>query len=193
MIPGVVVMAPRNGEEFRDMLWTAARHRKGPIAVRYPRASVPDEPEARAPRILKLGESEQLRAGGDVAILAIGTMVGPSLKAAEILADQGVSATVVDARFVAPLDERTITGLARSVGRLVTVEENVPMGGFGSAVSECLDRNGLSGTLQLRIALPETFVAHGKRDELLQIVGLDAAGIARRTLDWVRIVQRQYS
>ena len=193
MIPGLVVMAPRNGEEFRDMLWTAARHRKGPIAVRYPRANVPDDPGTRAPRLLPIGESEQLRAGGDVALLAIGAMVLPALKAAEILAEQGVSATVVDARFVAPLDERAIIGLARSVGRLVTVEENVPMGGFGSAVSECLDRRGVSGTPLLRIALPETFVTHGKRDELLQLVGLDAAGIARRTLDWVRIVQRQYS
>ena len=136
---------------------------------------------------------EQLRAGGDVALLALGTMVAPALKAAEILAEQGVSATVVNARFAAPLDERAITGLARSVGRLVTIEENVPMGGFGSAVSECLDRQGLSGTPLLRIALPETFVLHGKRDELLQQVGLDAPAIARRALDWVRVVQRQYT
>ena len=193
MIPGVVVMAPRNAEEFRDMLWTAARHRKGPIAVRYPRANVPDEPVTRAPRTLAIGQSEQLRAGGDVAIFAIGTMVLPALAAAELLAEQGVSATVVDARFVAPLDEHIIKGLARSVGRIVTVEENVPMGGFGSAISECLDRNGLSGTPLLRIALPETFVTHGKRDELLKMVGLDAAGIASRTFDWVRASQRQYS
>ena len=193
MIPGVVVMAPRNAEEFRDMLWTAARHRKGPIAVRYPRANVPDEPVTRAPRTLAIGQSEQLRAGGDVAIFAIGTMVLPALAAAELLAEQGVSATVVDARFVAPLDEHIIKCLARSVGRFVTVEENVPMGGFGSAISECLDRNGLSGTPLLRIALPETFVTHGKRDELLKMVGLDAAGIASRTFDWVRAVQRQYS
>ena len=106
---------------------------------------------------------------------------------------EGFSATVVNARFVAPLDERVVTGLARSVGRLVTIEENVPMGGFGSAVHECLDRQGLSGTPMPRIALPETFVAHGKRDELLQQVGLDAPGIAKRTLDWLRVTQRQYA
>ncbi len=193
MIPGVVVMAPRNAEEFRDMLWTAARHRKGPIAVRYPRANVPDEPVTRAPRTMTIGQSEQLRAGGDVAIFAIGTMVLPALAAAELMAEQGVSATVVDARFVAPLDEHVICGLAKSVGRIVTVEENVPMGGFGSAISECLDRHGLSGTPLLRIALPETFVTHGKRDELLKLVGLDAAGIARTTSEWVRAAQRQYS
>jgi 1-deoxy-D-xylulose-5-phosphate synthase len=200
MIPGMVLMAPRNGEELRDMLWTAVHQRGRPVAVRYPRANIPEDalPD-REPRLLEIGQSEQLRAGGDVAILSLGTMTAPALAAAETLAAQGVSATVVNARFVCPLDERVILGLARSVGRLVTIEENVPMGGFGSAVSECLDRNGLSTTAQLRLALPETFVGHGKRDELLAIVGLDAAGIARRVLDWVRaqqpqdVPQRQFS
>jgi len=113
----------------------------------------------------------------------------PALAAAETLSAEGISATVVDARFVCPLDERVITGLARSVGRIVTVEENVPMGGFGSAVSECLDRHGLSATPMLRIALPESFVTHGRRDELLQIVGLDAPGIARQVREWVATQQ----
>ncbi len=194
MIPGMVVMQPRSGEELRDMLWTAVHHRGGPIAVRYPRASLPEErlPE-REPRLLKLGVSEQLRAGGDVAILALGTMVAPGLGAAEMLAAQGISATVVDARFAAPVDETAILGLARSVGRLVTVEENVPMGGFGDAVHECLARHDLSLTPILHIALPEQFVTHGKRDELLAEVGLDAPGIARRVLEWVRTHQRQYT
>src|SRR5262249_40615375 len=81
MIPGVVVMAPKDGAELRDMLWTAARHRGGPIAVRYPRANLPDEPVVRDPQILAIGVSEQLRAGGDVAILALGTMVQPTIAA----------------------------------------------------------------------------------------------------------------
>jgi 1-deoxy-D-xylulose-5-phosphate synthase len=197
MIPGAILMQPKNGEELRDMLWTAVTlqpRARGPIAVRYPRAGIPEEslPE-REPRILEVGVSEQLRAGGDVAILALGTMVLPALQAAETLAAAGVSATVVNARFVCPLDERAVAGLARSVGRIVTVEENVPMGGFGSAVSECLDRHDLSGTALLRIALPEDFVLHGKRDELLKQVGLDGPGIARRALEWVRAHQRQFS
>jgi 1-deoxy-D-xylulose-5-phosphate synthase len=141
--------------------------------------------------MIPIGQAEQLRAGGDVAIIALGTMVAPSLAAADLLAAQGISATVVDARFAAPLDESMICGLARSVGRIITVEENVPMGGFGSAVSELLDRNGLSATPLTRIALPETFVTHGKRDELLKRVGLDGPGIARRTLEGIRIAQRQ--
>ena len=194
MIPGVVVMQPRNGEELRDMLWTAVHHRGSAIAVRYPRANIPEESlPQREPRILPLGVSEQLRAGGDVAILALGTMVGPSLAAAELLAAQGISATVVDARFAAPVDERAITGLARSVGRLVTVEENVPMGGFADAVHQCLARHHLTSTPILHLALPESFVTHGKRDELLSRVGLDTPGIARAVQDWVRTSQRQFT
>jgi len=196
MIPGVVVMQPRNGEELRDMLWTAVRHRGSPIAVRYPRANIPEEAlPQREPRILPLGVSEQLRAGGDVAILALGTMVAPALAAAETLAAQGVSATVVDARFAAPVDENAITGLARSVGKIVTIEENVPAGGFGDAVFQCLARHDLGTTPTLRLALPEQFVTHGKRDELLTRVGLDAQGIAHAVLGWVKAhqTQRQYT
>ena len=194
MVPGMVLMAPRNGEELRDMLWTAAHHRGGPVAVRYPRANIPeDKLPAREPRVIPQGVSEQLRAGGDVAIVALGPLVYASLAAAEQLATEGISATVVDARFVCPLDERVLAGLARSVGRIVTVEENVPMGGFGSAVSEFLDREGLSSTPLLRIALPREFVTHGKRDDLLRRVGLDPAGIALRVREWVRTQQTQDS
>jgi len=197
LIPGMTLMAPKNGAELRDMIWTAVKLQpaaKGPIAVRFPRAPIPDEPlPQRPPVLIPPGTAEQLRAGGDVALIALGTMVLPALAAAELLAAEGVSATVVNARFVCPLDERMIPGLAGSVGRLVTVEENVPMGGFGSAVSECLDRQGLAGTPLLRIALPAQFVLHGKRDQLLQQAGLDPAGIARKTLDWVRALQREYS
>ena len=191
MIPGVVVMQPKNGEELRDMLWTAALWPgKAPIAVRYPRTNVPDEtlPD-REPRILEIGRAEQLRAGGDVAIVALGTMVLPALAAADQLAAKGVSATVVNARFASPLDDRMIAGLARSIGRIVTVEENVIAGGFGSAVSEALDRLGLAGTPLLRLGVPDQFVLHGKRDELLAQCGLDAPGIARRTSDWIQVTQ----
>src|SRR5204863_5656288 len=116
---------PKNGEEFRDMLWTAVLEREVGVSIRYPRASIPEEAlPSREPRPIPIGSSEQLRAGGDVAILAIGTMVLPALEAAETLEREGISATVVNARFACPLDERVLTGLARSVGRIVTVEEN---------------------------------------------------------------------
>ena len=193
MIPGVTIMQPRNGEELRDMLWTAA-NAEGIVAVRYPRANVPEgELPVHEPRLLTIGASEQLRAGGDVALLALGTMVQPALDAAEKLAAAGVSATVVNARFASPVDERAVLGLARSIGRLVTIEENVLAGGFGSAVHECLEKHDLATTPLLRIGLPETFVAHGKRDDLLHEVGLDAEGLARRALDWIRAAQRQFA
>jgi len=195
MIPGTVVMQPKNGEELRDMLWTAAHWPgKRPIAVRYPRSPIPEDalPDREA-RLLEIGVAEQLRAGGDVAIWALGTMVQPALDAAERLAAEGISATVVNARFAAPVDERMLEGLARSIGRIVTVEENVPMGGFGSAVSEALDRLGLSHVPVHRIALPADFVLHGKRDQLLQAVGLDAEGLFRDTLAWIRSQQRQFT
>jgi len=201
MIPGCVVMQPRGGEELRDMLWTAAMWEGNrPIAVRYPRSPIPEEtfldpnaPGAPEPRLLEIGKAEQLRAGGDVTLVALGTMVAPSLAAAELLAAQGISATVVNARFAQPLDERMIAGLAESTGRLITVEENVIAGGFGSAVSEMLDRRGLSATPHLRLGVPNQFVLHGKRDELLRECGLDAAGIANRALDWIRTTQRQFT
>ncbi len=193
MIPGTVVMQPMNGSELRDMLWTAAHwpgHR--PIAVRYPRANVPEDvlPDTE-PRLLEIGKAEQLRAGGDVTILALGTMVAPSLAAAETLAAQGVNATVVNARFVAPLDRAMITGLARSTGRLVTVEENVTAGGFGGAVGEMLAEEGVTVPL-CHIGVPNEFVLHGKRDELLAQVGLDAPGIAARVLAFVRQPLHQF-
>jgi 1-deoxy-D-xylulose-5-phosphate synthase len=195
MIPGVVVMQPKNGEELRDMLWTAAHWEgRAPIAVRYPRCPIPDETlPTGEPHRLEIGRAEQLRAGTDVALIALGTTVLPSLAAAERMAEAGVSATVVNARFASPLDERTIGGLARSVGRIVTVEEAIVSGGFGSAVSECLDRLGLSSTPLLRLALPAEFVMHGRRDELLQEAGLDAAGIARRVMEWTAAQQRQFT
>ena len=194
MIPGTVVMQPRNGAELRDMLWTAAHwDGKRPIAVRYPRSPIPDEamPEGD-PRLLEIGKAEQLRAGGDVAIVALGTMVAPSLAAAELLQAQGVSATVVNARFAAPVDAAMIGGLARSTGRIVTVEESVLATGFGSAVGEMLADAGIVVPL-LRLGVPDEFVLHGKRDELLKQIGLDAEGIAKRTLEFVRQARHQYT
>ena len=195
MVPGAVVMQPKNGEELRDMLWTAAAwDGHAPIAVRYPRSAIPDEAlPAREPQALEIGRAEQLRPGGDVALIALGTMVLPALAAAERMAEQGVSATVVNARFAAPLDERMIAGLAKSVGRLITIEESMVSGGFGSAVSECLDRLGLGATPLHRIGLPAEFITHGKRDELLQKNGLDASGIAARALEWIAAQQRQFT
>jgi 1-deoxy-D-xylulose-5-phosphate synthase len=118
--------------------------------------------------------------------------VAPSLAAAELLAAQGVSATVVNARFASPVDTAMFTGLAQSTGRIVTVEEGVVAGGFGSAVSEMLGEQGIV-VPHLRLGVPNEFVLHGKRDELLNQVGLDADGIAKSTLAFVRQSRHQYT
>ncbi len=177
-MPGMTVMAPKDENELQHMLKTAIQL-GGPAALRYPRGGglgVEVDPE---PRRLEVGRAEILRRGRDLAILALGSMVAPSLEAARLLAEQGLEATVVNARFVAPLDLRLIEELARNVRSLVTVEEHVAKGGFGSAVAEVLADLGLVGKVRLaRLALPDEPVAHGNVDRLLHRFGLDAEGVA---------------
>ena len=182
-IPDLVVAAPKDGNELRDMLWTAMDHTDGPFAFRYPRASVPEgwDP-SRLPQVLPIGSWEILREGNDVAILAVGAMVVQAMAAAETLAAAGTDATVVNARFVKPLDEAMLRDLRASRNLLVTVEENSAVGGFGSAVSSFLENEKNSGNPVLRLALPDGFVTHGPRERLLDDVGLSAEKIAARIL-----------
>jgi 1-deoxy-D-xylulose-5-phosphate synthase len=171
-IPNLVVMAPADENECRQMLFTGYGL-PGPAAVRYPRGAglgVPVQPVMRA---LPIGKAELRRRGRDVALLAFGSMVGPALEAAGRL-----DATVVNMRFVKPLDEELVIQLARSHRLLVTIEENVVMGGAGSAVAECLAAHEASVSL-VNLGLPDRFIEHGERDELLAACGLDVAGIQR--------------
>ncbi|MCC7104703.1 MAG: 1-deoxy-D-xylulose-5-phosphate synthase [Chloroflexi bacterium] len=177
-VPNMVVMAPRDENELRRMLLTAVQH-DGPAAVRYPRGAglgVPLDPLVRP---LRIGRAEVLRDGGDVAILALGTMVEPALGAADRLERQGLRATVVNARFVKPLDEELLRDLARRFDALVTVEENVVSGGFGSAVSEALTRIGYPRVAVRRLGVPDQFVEHATQGEQREALGLTAEGIAR--------------
>ncbi len=178
MIPNMVVMAPRDGEQLRDMIRTAVEYNEGPIAFRYPRDKVPFEPDmSREPQPLPIGKGEILKEDGDVLVLAIGAMVLPSLEAAKKLAEKGFNLKVVDARFVKPLDEELILDLASSAKAIITVEENALLGGFGSAVLELLASKGIMKPT-LNIGIPDKFIEHGPRAVLLEKVGLDASGIA---------------
>ncbi|MCP4351269.1 MAG: 1-deoxy-D-xylulose-5-phosphate synthase [Desulfobacterales bacterium] len=175
-LPNMVVMAPKDENELRGMLATAIEH-KGPIAVRYPRgAGTGAELENIVP--LPVGKGEILKNGEDVLILAIGRTVGESLEAHELLQARGISATVVNCRFVKPLDTELIVSLARKIPRIITVEENVLQGGFGSAVLECLCDMGLTGFALKRIGIPDIFVEHGPQGFLISKYGIDAAAIA---------------
>jgi 1-deoxy-D-xylulose-5-phosphate synthase len=182
-LPDLVLMAPRDENELRSMMKTAVAWGKGPIAVRYPRAPV----EGVAPepaRLLEIGKGQLLRDGSDVAIIALGTMVLPAVAAAEQLERDGIRAAVFDARFVQPLDGEAIAALATRAGRIVTVEEAVLAGGFGSAVLESLAARGVS-VPALRLGVPDTLVPHGTRAQLLARLGLTPEGLAGRIGAWL--------
>lgn len=135
--------------------------------------------------LLPIGEGEVRREGRDVVLVGIGVVVQEALAAAEMLEREGISAAVINARFLKPLDRRLLTAWAQKTGRVVTIEENALAGGFGSAVLEMLQEEGLSGIPVLRLGLPDRFITHGTRSELLVHVGLDGEGIAGSVKAWL--------
>lgn len=187
-IPNIVLMAPKDEAEMRDMLLTAIEH-PGPAALRYPRGNAVGVDISRAPELLEIGRGEILRDRGDVAIVAYGSMVHPSLKAAERLAGEGIETTVVNARFVKPLDAGLLLALARTKRLIVTVEEAYLAGGFGSAVIELLEENGLQDKVRVvRMGVPDTIVTHGDAKLLLAKYGLDTDGIFTRVKESVEVL-----
>jgi 1-deoxy-D-xylulose-5-phosphate synthase len=169
-LPGLVVMAPSDATELRDMLYTGIVH-DGPVAVRYPRAAVAGRVPGGSMATLPIGTGEVRRDGMRVAILAFGTLLHAALDVAD-----RIDATVANMRFVKPLDASLVLDLARTHELLVTVEENAVAGGAGSAVAECLAAHGVSVPL-LQVGLPDRHADHGTRDECLRDAALDAAGI----------------
>jgi 1-deoxy-D-xylulose-5-phosphate synthase len=176
-LPNMVVMAPKDENELRRMLITALNH-DGPIAFRYPRGAGTGTILEKDIRPLSIGKGEILKQGDDVLILAIGQAVCEALAAHSELSARGISATVVNCRFVKPLDTELIIPLAQRIPRIITVEENVRQGGFGSAVLEALNDCGISGYRLDRIGIPDTFVEHGSQALLRAKYGVDAAAIA---------------
>ncbi len=185
LIPNMVIMAPKDADEFRNMIYTAYRYDDGPIAVRYPRDRVPREPEKEEFREIPLGTWEVLREGKDAIILAVGTMVLPSLKVAEDLSGSGLDIGVVNARFIKPMDTEMLEEIARRYENIVTVEENTVVGGFGSGVLEFLANSGYSGRVKI-IGIPDRFIEHGNRKKLLEVVGLDERGLKEKILDFLK-------
>jgi 1-deoxy-D-xylulose-5-phosphate synthase len=181
-IPGMVVMAPKDLSELAAMVRTAVEH-PGPAAIRYPRGEGRNPPTGLV-EPLSLGEAEPLREGDSVAVIALGSMAAPALAGAQILSDEGIEAAVVNARFAKPLDADLICEVARTCGCVVTLEENAIAGGFGSAVSEMLHQHGVCLPV-LCLGLPDRFIDHAKREDLLAAVGLDSKGIAERVSAFV--------
>jgi 1-deoxy-D-xylulose-5-phosphate synthase len=162
-----------------------ARHAQSPIAVRYSRDKGYGVPLDRRRKRIEIGKGELLRGGEDVGIVAIGSTVVPSLKAAEDLAKRGIRAAVVNARFVKPLDGDLICRCGEKTGRLLTVEEHVLEAGFGSAVLELLQSRGLHSVEVRRLGIPDVFVEHGTQDELRRIYGIDTKGILKAVVEWL--------
>ena len=177
-IQGMVVMAPKDEQELRDMLYTAIEYKGGPIALRYPRGDALGVPIRPGFQKLRIGKGETVRNGKDVAILAIGNMVPNALAAAEILKEVGIETEVVNMRFVKPIDDELVRAVAERIGAILTVEDNAINGGFGSAVLESLARQGVNKVCVRLHGLPDEFVEHGTPNELHQMLRLDARGIA---------------
>jgi 1-deoxy-D-xylulose-5-phosphate synthase len=175
-LPNMVIMAPKDENELCRMLTTSLAH-NGPIAVRYPRGTGEGVKMENQDLPIPIGKGEVLKKGDDVLILAIGRSVIEALTAHSTLTEQGISATVVNCRFVKPLDADLIGALAKEIPRIVTVEENVRQGGFGSAVLECLNDKGITGFLLECIGIPDTFVEHGPQKVLRSKYGIDALAI----------------
>jgi 1-deoxy-D-xylulose-5-phosphate synthase len=177
VIPNMVVMAPSSQEELQRMLCTALTI-DGPVALRYPRGlAAPFAPPAELVP-LEVGRGLVLQQGRDVALVGIGTGVGIAREAALLMATQGETPTVVDARFAKPLDGELLSRLAATHRRLVTIEENALAGGFGSAVLEQLG----GGVEVVRFGLPDAFVPHGDRARLLRDIGLTPQAVAAAAL-----------
>jgi 1-deoxy-D-xylulose-5-phosphate synthase len=177
-LPNMVVMAPADENELRSMLATALAH-NGPVAFRYPRGTATGVALDKKIEPLKLGKGIVLKTGDDILILAIGKSVGDALEAHKLLKELEINSTVVNCRFVKPLDVDLICSLATKIPRVITVEENVRHGGFGSAVLEALSDEGITRVQVERIGVADTFVEHGSQQMLRSLYGLDAPAIVK--------------
>ena len=183
MIPGMTVMAPADENELQHMLRTALTH-DGPASIRYPRGGsvgVAMDPE---PQALPIGRGLRWKDGADVTLVAIGSRVHPAVEAAHMLDDMGISAGVLNMRFVKPLDAQLLLEAAAKTPRLVTIEDNVIQGGFGSACLEALSLAGAQASV-LRLGIPDSFVEHGAPELLYDAVGLSAPKIAASVASWL--------
>lgn len=180
LIPQMVIMAPKDEAELRNMLYTAVEYRGGPVAVRYPRGSAIGVELKDSFEKIPIGTGEKIKSGEDVAFLAVGSMVQFAIKASEKLSQEGITAEVINMRFVKPLDEKMLDEIAARNKKIITLEENTIVGGFGSGVTEYFAQQNYKNDI-LVIGLPDQFVEHGTQAELYKMLEIDADGIVKRT------------
>jgi 1-deoxy-D-xylulose-5-phosphate synthase len=184
-LPGITVMAPKDENELRHMIKTAL-YSGVPMALRYPRGTGIGVDLEYELKCLEIGKGEQLLEGTDMTLVAIGSTVYPALQAADALRLKGISAGVINARFVKPLDAGLILGAAQQTGRIMTVEENVLQGGFGSAVLELLNDSNLFQVKVRRCGIADRYIEQGSQAQLRADVGIDADGITNAALEFMK-------
>jgi 1-deoxy-D-xylulose-5-phosphate synthase len=183
-IPNIILMAPKDGNELKQMLYSAYLYNK-PAAIRYPRGEaqgvIPDKDFIEIP----IGKWEKLKEGNDIAIIACGNTVYPSLSAAAELAEEGIQCTIINGRFIKPMDINMLIDIAASIKRILTVEENTVIGGFGSGVMEILSEEKLDAVVR-RIGVPDSFLPHGSQGVLRKMVGISTEGIKSTIRQWLK-------
>ncbi len=175
-IQDMVVSAPRNGNEFRHLLYSALNQKELPFSIRYPKSSAIDFDLDSQAELLPIGSWEVLRTGSDIVVLAVGPLSYNVERVAELLQNENISIEIVNCRFIKPMDESYLRSLIERFNLVITIEEGVIVGGFGDGVSSWLLENNFQGRIK-RLGLPDSFIQHGKRDELLSEIGLDENGI----------------
>lgn len=179
MIPNMVVMAPKDENELQNMLYSATKY-DAPTAIRYPRGKGLGVALDETFQYLEVGKSEVLQEGTDILMIAVGSMVHPATNVANTLEQKGYSVGIINARFIKPLDQTTLLSQISKAKHIITLEENVLAGGFGSAVSELLKTNGNTDYSMLSIGIPDEFVPHGNTDILKRELKLDEDGILQQ-------------
>jgi len=190
-IQDLVVTAPRNGNEFRHLLYSALNQKESPFSIRYPKSSAIDFDENGQAELLPIGSWEVLRSGSDIAVLTVGPISYNVEKAAKDLENDGISIELVNCRFIKPMDESYLKSLINRFQAILTIEEGVIVGGFGDGVSSWLLENNYQGSIK-RLGLPDKFIQHGKRDELLSDIGLDESGIINTIKSMIKIKSKTF-
>ena len=182
-IPNLTVMAPKDGAELRQMLEFALQQ-DGPAAIRYPRGKLPSSGMLSSP--ITSGASEVLREGLDIVLIAVGSCVLPALRASERLEEAGIHASVINARFIKPLDRELLFSVSARIPKIITIEENSLQGGFGSAILECLNGMETNGVMIRRLGVPDRFMEQGSPERLREKYGIDEEGIFHAALSFMR-------
>ncbi|MCK4903776.1 MAG: 1-deoxy-D-xylulose-5-phosphate synthase, partial [Candidatus Marinimicrobia bacterium] len=184
-VPNLIASAPKDGNELRNLLYTALNQNKNPFMIRYPRSSSFDFDEKGQAELISIGNWETILTGKDVAILAVGSMVKPSLEAAVDLAKDKISCEVINCRFIQPMDEKYLKFVIKKFKKIITIEEGVINGGFGDGISGWLTDNNYSGNIK-RIGIPNEFITHGNKDILLKEIGLDKSEIVKEIKEFFK-------